>query len=44
MYEFSHSAMWDRSPLSNVGISVVYATIGALASDAWSFILALPWP
>jgi hypothetical protein len=30
--------------LSNVGISVVYATIGALASDAWSFMLALPWP
>jgi hypothetical protein len=41
---FHTGAMWDRSPLSNVGISVVYATIGALASDAWSFIFALPWP
>src|SRR5262249_7794501 len=44
MYEFSHSAMWERSRSSNVGISVVYATMGALASDACRYSLALRWP
>jgi len=32
--------MFAATGLSNLGISAVYATVGASASDGWTFLLA----